>query len=213
MLRQKGLTLIEVLVVTVIMAMISMLTFQAMQGVQGSNQSSIDRTARLESLQRALVIMDNDFRQAVGRDVRLPGAEVPEGNAWQAGEYLLDSDDWGVAFTRVGWQNPEYMFARGEVLRVGYRLVEERLERVYYRYPDVVVGSEPVETVLLEGVTELKFEFYTDGEWRSNWQDQTGMPSGVMVKMQLNDFGNIDRVYSLPAPIDVAADNAAEEQG
>ncbi|MGT0149785.1 type II secretion system minor pseudopilin GspJ [Vibrio metschnikovii] len=103
--------------------------------VQLSNQVSAQREARLSELQRAMVMMDADFRQMAARAFRTNG-EAPTGLLVEWRDYLLDSDEKGVLFTRLGWHNPQQQFPRGEVLKVGYRLKDHVLERVWWRYPD-----------------------------------------------------------------------------
>ncbi len=200
--RQTGFTLVEVLVAIAVMAMLSLMVFQTLSGVQRSNQVSIDRSGRVESLQRALVMMDNDFRQIVARKVRLPGEEAPSDSLIAAGEYYLDSSSQGIIFTRAGWQNPQAMFARGDIVRVGYRITEDVLERVYYRYPDPVIGEELIVTVLLEDVSDLKLSFYNGGEWSTEWRGNGGtLPEGITVTLTLEDYGDIERIYVLPKAV------------
>ncbi|WP_087023285.1 type II secretion system minor pseudopilin GspJ [Thaumasiovibrio subtropicus] len=199
--RQIGFTLIEVLVAIAVMAMLSLMVFQTLSGVQKSNQISQERGERLEEMQRALVMMDNDFRQIVARKVRMPGDEKPSNELILAGEYLIDSSSNGIMFTRGGWQNPNAMFSRGEVVRVGYRIIEDTLERVYFRYPDSVVGEEPLVTPLLQQVTEVKFAFYQGDDWSANLSEGGSLPEGVRVTLTLEDYGEIERIYVLPKSV------------
>ncbi|MEF1305290.1 type II secretion system minor pseudopilin GspJ, partial [Vibrio owensii] len=59
----RGFTLIEVLVSIAIFASMSVAAYQVVSQVQRSNVLSQERTQRLNELQRAMVMMDNDFRQ------------------------------------------------------------------------------------------------------------------------------------------------------
>lgn len=71
-----GFTLIEVLVAIAIFASLSVGAYQVLNQVQRSNEISAERTARLAELQRAMVIMDADFRQMALRQFRTDG-EAP----------------------------------------------------------------------------------------------------------------------------------------
>jgi len=195
--RQHGFTLLEVLVAIAVFAMLSMSAYQVMNGVQRSDQQSRDHNARLQEIQRAMVMMDNDFRQVVARKVRNQG-EAPTDKLLLSSEYLLDSSSQGIMFTRTGWQNPQQMFPRGENVRVGYRIIEDTLERVWFRYPDTVVGTEPLIRPILADVTKLSFRFYRNKKWFEEWNQDAALPEGIMVKMMLEDFGEIERVYMLP---------------
>ncbi|MGB1279761.1 MAG: type II secretion system minor pseudopilin GspJ, partial [Vibrio cyclitrophicus] len=74
--KGRGFTLIEVLVSIAIFATLSMAAYQVVNQVQRSNEISIERSARLNQLQRSLVILDNDFRQMAARQFRTDGEEA-----------------------------------------------------------------------------------------------------------------------------------------
>ena len=196
--KTKGFTLIEVLVSIAIFATLSMAAYQVVNQIQRSNEVSIERSGRLNALQRSLVILDNDFRQMAQRQFRTNGEEASSKLILMQ-EYLLDSDSIGVMFTRLGWHNPQQQFPRGEVTKVGYRIKEETLERVWWRYPDTPTGQEGVVTPLLEGIEAFSFEFYNGSSWLKEWQTDRALPKAVKLKLTLKDYGEIERVYLTPS--------------
>lgn len=205
--RQSGFTLLEVLVAIAVFAMLSISAYQVMNNVQRSDAQSREHNARLKEIQQALVMMDNDFRQIVARKIRNQG-EAPSDKILQSSEYLLDSSSQGIIFPRLGWQNPQQMFPRGEVVKVGYRVVNDTLERVWFRYPDTVVGSEALVRPILSGVEKLSFQFYSDKKWSDSWNKKAVLPQGVSVQITLEDVGEIERVYILPTSVLVAEEDA-----
>ncbi|WP_299019971.1 type II secretion system minor pseudopilin GspJ [uncultured Photobacterium sp.] len=198
--RQGGFTLLEVLVAIAVFAMLSVSAYQVMNGVQRSDQLSREHNTRLQQIQRAMVMMDNDFRQIVARKTRSQGEDSSD-KLLLSGEYLLDSASMGILFTRTGWQNPQQMFPRGENVRVGYRIVDDTLERVWFRYPDTVVGTESLVRPILADVTKLSFRFYSKKKWQEKWSQAGALPEGIMVKMTLEDYGDIERIYMLPTSV------------
>ncbi|PSU30228.1 type II secretion system protein GspJ [Photobacterium lutimaris] len=203
---QSGFTLLEVLVAIAVFAMLSLSAYQVMNGVQRSDAQSREHSERLKDIQRAMIMMDNDFRQVVARKVRNQGEAVSD-RIFQSREYLLDSSSYGILFTRTGWQNPQQMFPRGENVKVGYRIVDEQLERVWFRYPDSVVGTEALVRGLLPGVEAMSFRFYSDKTWLETWDKPAALPEGVMIKLTLEDYGDIERVYMLPTSALEAGDD------
>ncbi|MGL6260647.1 type II secretion system minor pseudopilin GspJ [Vibrio sp. WXL103] len=190
----KGFTLIEVLVAMAIFASLSVGAYQVLFQVQESNAQSLQKSERLKEIQRAMVLMDNDFRQMATRRMRTNG-EAPAGQLLYWQDYLLDSDTKGLVFTRLGWHNPEQQFPRGEVTKVGYRTQEQVLERVWWRYPDTPVGQEPISAPLLTQVESFDIRFYNGSEWVTEWSTNGQLPEAVSVRLELEDYGEIERIY------------------
>ncbi|WP_089137716.1 type II secretion system minor pseudopilin GspJ [Vibrio rumoiensis] len=210
----KGFTLIEVMVAIMVFASLSIAAYQVVNQVQRSNQLSAEKTARLQDMQRAMIIMDSDFRQMVARSFK--GRANATGNrVLYSDEYLLDSQSHGILFTRLGWQNPQQAFPRGEIVKVGYRVVGNQLERVWWRYPDTPEGQEPLHKSLLAQVENLDFRFY-DGDkenWQETWQVETQLPAAVEVTLELKDYGTIRRVYLIPKGQSATAKNGSDGSG
>ena len=75
-------------------------------------------------------------------------------------DYLLDSDAKGVMFVRAGWHNPQQQFPRGEISKVGYRIKDKQLQRVWWRYADTPAGQEGIVMPLLDGVEDFEMRFF-----------------------------------------------------
>ena len=191
---QGGFTLIEVLVAIAIFASLSLSAYMVLNQIQRSNQLSLIKTDRLKQLQRAIIIIDNDFRQIALRQFRTDGEEASDKLiVW--GDGLLQSDSNAVFFTRLGWQNPQKMFPRGEIAKVGYRIVEHQLERIWWRYPDTPVGQDALVTPLLSDVDDFTLRFYNQGNWSNDWDELLSLPEAVSITFTLQDYGRIERVY------------------
>jgi general secretion pathway protein J len=192
--RNQGFTLIEVLVAIAIFAALSVSAYQILNQVQRSNAQSIEHTERLKSIQRAVVLLNNDFRQIALRQFRING-EALSAQLLLAEDGLLDSESKGLMFTRLGWQNPQQMFPRGEISKVGYRIQNETLERVWWRYPDTPVGQAGEVTPLLADVQALDVRFYAQGQWRHEWKTALALPEAVGITLTLKDYGKIEKIY------------------
>jgi general secretion pathway protein J len=190
----KGFTLIEVMVAISVFATLSFSAYQVVNQVQRSNELSLEKSERIKQLQRSLAFLDNDFRQIVARPFRTNGEKVSD-KLLSADEYLLDSESQGILFVRLGWQNPQQAFPRGEITKVGYRLVENTIERLWWRYPDTPVGQKPVVTPLIDGVEELNFEFYNDKKWLKIWDVKNQLPKAIKVIITFKDYGDVERIY------------------
>ncbi|CAM2874717.1 type II secretion system minor pseudopilin GspJ [Vibrio rarus] len=192
--RSKGFTLIEVLVAIAVFAGLSMAAYQVVFQVQLSNQQSQKKLGRLQEVQSALVYLDSDFRQIAVRRFRTNGEEAGKSLIyWQ--DNLLDSDSKGLLFTRLGWINPQQQFPRGEITKVGYRIQGDKLERVWWRYPDTPVGQEGIVTPIIDKVEKFDVRFYDGEAWVKVWTDDDALPKAIAVDLTLEDYGKLERVY------------------
>lgn len=192
--RRTGFTLIEVLVAIMVFASLSIAAYQVVNQVQRSNQQSAEKTERLQQMQRAMIILESDFRQMASRSFK-GRANATATRLLYASEYLLDSDSYGILFTRLGWQNPQQAFPRGEVLKVGYRVVANQLQRVWWRYPDSAEGQDPLQKNVLDKVEKMHFRFYGDDQWQEAWEKENQLPAAVEITLTLQDYGDIRRVF------------------
>lgn len=191
---ERGFTLIEVLVAIAIFATLSVSAYQVLNQVQLSNAISIEKTNRLKAIQRSMVMIDNDFRQIALRQFRTNGDKASN-NIIEWSDGLLESDSKAVLFTRLGWLNPQQSFPRGEVSKVGYRVVADKLERVWWRYPDTPVGQEGIVTPMLDKVVSIDLRFYSKGDWLETWDKGLSLPKAIAFTIELEDYGKIERIY------------------
>ncbi|MDA0149340.1 type II secretion system minor pseudopilin GspJ [Vibrio sp. LaRot3] len=192
--KRSGFTLIELLVALAIFAFLSLGAQQVLNQVQRSNEISLQRGERLKTFQRTLVFLDNDFRQMATRQMRTNGEE-PSTRLLYWQDYLLDSDVKGVLFSRLGWHNPQQQFPRGEVTKVGYRVKEGELQRVWWRYVDTPVGQEGIVMPLIDGVEAFEMRFFDGQQWRNAWDKSMQLPQAVAVSLTFEDFGKVERIY------------------
>jgi len=186
---QRGFTLIEIMIAIAIFALIGLASHQVLFSVLTSDEVSQQAAQRIKQTQRAYQLIQTDLMQITSRSIRI-GDNEPSTDLLVAGEGVIGSEAQGIAFTRLGWRNPAQMFPRGSVQAVGYRLVEQRLERVHYLYPDQQSGTEPQVTVLLRDVEGLKFEYFSEKKWHKKWTQPNNL-EGVSVLLTLKKYGTL----------------------
>ncbi|TMO76745.1 type II secretion system protein GspJ [Pseudoalteromonas sp. S3776] len=195
--KQRGFTLIEVLVAMAILAVVIMATHQILDSTTKAKEASDEKIAELNGLQTAFRLMDQDFSQMTQRTVRNEAGDA-QAQYLLAGRYLLESQYDGIAFVRDGWVNPINLLPRSELQAVGYRVVDDNLERVYRVYVDQLDNMEPRVQVVLKGIEELKFEFLdANNEWQEQWQIKA-LPKAVAVTLQQIEAEPIRRVFLVP---------------
>ena len=202
--KQRGFTLLEVMVALGILAFVIIATHQILETTTRAKDASDEKITELNGLQTTFRLMDQDFSQMTKRAVRNESGDVQE-QYLLAGRYVLESQYDGIAFVRDGWINPINLLPRSELQAVGYRVIDDNLERVYRVYVDQLDNMEPRVQRVLENVEELKFEFLDD---KNEWQEQLeikALPKAVAVTLQQIEAEPIRRVFLVPGQGKVVA--------
>ncbi|GAA4502594.1 type II secretion system minor pseudopilin GspJ [Pseudaeromonas paramecii] len=190
----KGFTLLEVLLAIAIFASMSLAAYQVLQGVLRNDEVTRTQVSRMGEVQRAFAVLARDFQQAVPRPVRVSGEASTEVIRVNAAELQSEGD--AVAFVHTGWLNPGAQLPRSNLQWVGFRLMEGKLQRLSYLFPDPVIGTEPQEASLLSRVTGFKLRYWQN-RWLESWSDTSRLPTGIEVTLELEDYGSIRRVFTL----------------
>ncbi|PKF61454.1 type II secretion system protein GspJ [Psychromonas sp. psych-6C06] len=192
--RIQGFTLLEVLIAISIFALMSMAAYQVLQGVIRSGELSKRHSDNLIQIQRAMLIIEQDFTQIIARASRDESGDSENIRLLTAGKSRFDSEDEGIEFTRLGWANPLNLLPRSNLVRVRYRLFDGQLQRQYFLYPDIVAGQKPETQILLEDVEKLSFRYWSEG-WKTSWNDGKKLPTGIEISFTSKQFGEISRMF------------------
>ena len=194
----QGFTLVEILVAIAIFAMLSLAAYQILQGVLRSGEISREHDQNLKEIQRGMLLIERDFVQMVARTSRIEDTDDEDLQVLYAGDDVLDSEYEGIEFNRLGWFNPLNLLPRSNVLRVGYRVQDGKLERLYYLHPDTISGQEPEQQVILNDIEGLSFRFW-DETWVTSWSSTSALPTGIEITINSKHYGELRRVFVLAA--------------
>jgi general secretion pathway protein J len=198
--RQRGFTLLEILVATVILAVMGVIAYRGIAEARVAVGNAEGHLDRLRHVQRAVQLVTADFRNVTRRSVR-----EPIGDGYRA---TLMRDPSGVALvelSRAGWSNGAGL-PRGTVQRVVYRLEEGKLFREHWNVVDPTLATPLVKRELLDGVERVEIRYFTAGrEWIAEWPQVGGTgesdfyerPLAVEIKIVLDDYGEIRRVVEV----------------
>jgi general secretion pathway protein J len=196
----RGFTLFELLVATAILTIITTMAYAGLIQVKNTKQKISVSEGRLTELQLAFLNLERDLQQVVDRPIRnLYGTERPA-IAGQ-GEYLLE-------LTRGGLRNPAHV-ARSSLQRVAYMIEDDNLVRLYWRVLDQAQDSVPVKQTIVKNVASIEIRYLQGNTWSTTWPPVSapvagaaplpgGFPRAVAVKLELQDVGNIERIFLLP---------------
>lgn len=196
----RGFTLLELLVAIAIFSLLSAMAYTGIKSMISSRDTVDDNMNRLSELQRTALSLGNDLRQASGRgirdeygDSRPPLMGPPEGS---------DIEGIRLELTRAGYPNP-LGATRSHLQRVAYTLEENTLYRLTWSVLDRAPDSLPHRARLLGAINTLSLRFLdSDNNWHDQWppfqsQGAAPLPKAVEVTLELDDWGDITRLYSL----------------
>lgn len=230
--KQQGFTLLEVLLAITITAFIGVGSTQLLSSIIETKSATESRGLSFKVTQRADLWIKRDLWQIAGRETH----DSLGGRA----KVLSNQTDYTLEFTRSGLANhPFSKSANSNLQRIAYdiqplsteacelaetstphKTTEERNEnycliRLIWPTLDNIEGTEPLQQILLDEITELKFEFrgqiivaggdpIRGNDWMENWPPlyvpDGGTPDLAQIKMILTlpKLGEIERIYEVP---------------
>ncbi|RTE86199.1 MULTISPECIES: type II secretion system minor pseudopilin GspJ [Gammaproteobacteria] len=197
--KQRGFTLIEVVIAIAILAIIGLASSSVLLQMTRADESSRQQQAAISELQFAFLLMDRDIRQMVARPLRSTPIERRQVYAVNDGG-VVDSDMGGMGFVRAGWQNPGDVLPRSQLQPVAYRVRDNVLQRVHAPFVDDASG-EPTVQNLLEHVVSFEVVFERAGESFERWSVEGQLPDIVRVKLEHEYLGIFERVLLTSGPI------------
>lgn len=198
--RQRGFTLLEILIVVAIFAIFALLAYGGLDAVLNTRARVEVSQKRIAELQKAYIRLRDDFQQVRNRPIRDNYGDPQPG--------LLGADNAAVEFTRGGWRNPLSQ-PRSTLERVAYRLDDSALHRSSWRLLDRAQDTPAVDVVLLRDVTDLRWRFLdAQHEWQTRWPTlqtaattpQTAAappPLGIEIRLTTKDLGELRFVFRL----------------
>lgn len=195
--RQAGITLIEVVIAVFIFTILGTMCWQTLDQTLRVSKRNEQELEALLGLQRAMQTLANDFSQYHPRPIR-----EPVGNDWRP-PLLADSrSNYLVEVTRSGYGNP-LNAPRSTSQRISYRFDQGELIRAQWPVLDPVVATEPQETVILDGLEQIRFLYLGDGgdNWSEQWpplgSSQAVPPRAVEIRLVHEYWGEIRRVIEI----------------
>jgi general secretion pathway protein J len=195
--KQRGFTLVEVLVALTIFALMSTLAYRGLNSVLETRAHLADDNRRWRDIALTLAQLEQDMSQAVERPVRDSGGLTQPALLGDpqpvAGEAKLSVSRMGSA-----WQSG----VAADVQRHGYRLNNGTLEQLVWPVLDQAPLSTPQVHPLLQRVARFELRYLdAAGNWQPRWPlpgVAAVLPAGLEVVLELDGGTTVTRVFALP---------------
>ncbi len=206
--RQKGFTLLEMVVALLLLSILSVMTFQGVQGLWQLDEESRTGGSQEAALSRVWQVFGADLtalRPRLFADGR---------GGWQRA-FETGISEFVVQFSRAGevrnFTNPSGL------VRVRYRLEQDQLWRESWPATSVAT-DEPSLRLLLTGVDTLTVETLAeDNRYTPNWPplneqvDQLSLPRMIRVELTLQNGDTTRKLF--PGVVDAFVDGSTSSGG
>ena len=195
--RQRGFTLVEVLVALTIFALMSMLAYRGLTSVLETRAHLADDNRRWRDIALTLAQLEQDMSQAVNRPVRDNGGLTQPA---LLGNPQARADEAQLSVSRMGsaWQSG----VAADVQRHAYRLNNGTLEQLVWPVLDQAPLSAPQVHPLLQRVARFELRYLdAGGNWQPRWPlpgVATVLPAALEVVLELDGGTTVTRVFALP---------------
>jgi len=199
--KNKGFTLIEILIALMIFAIMGVLAARSLQSIIRVHNALKKDNRQTMELMMTMTLLRRDISEAINRPVLSnSGVSTPALSA--SGSQLI--------FTRTGLLNPFNESRQSNMQRIGYVLKGDQLTRLSWDVLDAAKNTQPESQVLLSGVESIKWQYIaSNGEKSSVWplpQDLPKiqqkpvdpLPVVVLMVMQLKGQGVLQGVFPIP---------------
>ena len=191
--RQRGFSLIEVVVSIGLLSVMSIMAYQALEVVMATNDRSHDTMSRQVNLRRAWAIIQRDL-------LHMRNRPFSDGLGKLERPYETDVSEFGVRFSRGG--GPMLASNPSGLMRVYYGLDDARnLVRTTWPITASPRYSDGNTRTLLSDVDEVIFEHLSEeNEYSENWPPLNSisapmLPKMIRVMIRLKDGDSTSRLF------------------
>ncbi len=216
--RQRGFTLLELIVAMLVFSLFAVMAYGGLRSVLDSRLATETHLSRLSDLQMAVGLFRRDLAELI------PYWQVDEeGKLTQALQYRRGQLD----FIRGGYPNPQQL-PRSNLLQLSYRLAGDELVRFskspVYSDQKQEKAPPPTKTIVLSGLSLISYRFLdAKQQWHANWPpsstllpgmepaEANALPTAVEVTLVLEKEGEFRFLVTTPGSASETAGDPLHE--
>ena len=196
--KNRGFTLIEVLVSIALLSLLGLISLSGLSTSLNYNSEISERSKFINRLEKTHTLLSQDLIQSVDRISRNSRGDFA--NYAFFGQSQDSSTD--VPFLSFSINTFSKDQSQGSVRWVEYFLIEGKINRKEYFYADRTEDTPTYNQTLLSKVEGVELRFYKDNSWTNQWPDETdlfdsGLPKIVEIIFRIESLGTIKKLFIL----------------
>lgn len=197
----KGFTLIEILIALTVFAILATITSSTLYYTFNTRTRVNLQAERLNALQLAISIIQQDTSQTVERAIR--------GNEMRLFPVFVGQPQY-LELTRDGVVNPNSAEKRSTLKRIALVCQDEKLLRRTWSTLDPIDRNKYEDKVLLNNLSECHFNYLNQtlqllAEWREQAitqnQRREPLPKAIQMNLTLKDWGELNMLFIIPGAL------------
>ncbi len=186
--KQKGFTLMEIIVAMFVFSILSIIMVMGMQRIFSTRDAIQQQLDNLGEIQITMLTLRRDLEQVIDRPVNnTQGKTDPS--------FLGDKNS--ITFTRSGYVNPFGLARRSTMQRISYSASGTGIERTTWPVLDQTPDSTSDSEILSDQVQSISFRYMDEkGKYTNIWPPKTkknqstssteaAFPKAIIVTLQL----------------------------
>ena len=174
--RNRGFTLIEVLIAVTIFAVMSAFAYRALSSILDARERVAQENQKWRGVSTFFARLEADLTNAAARSIRNSN-NLPE--AAFVGNLTFNKETEGqLMFTRMGLPGSSGTLAAPQ--RLGYRIKQGTIEELVWPVLDQGQRTVPAVYPLLSGINSFTLRYLSStNTWQTRWPPQTTSPASV----------------------------------
>lgn len=196
--KNKGFTLVEIIVAVMIYAIIAVISYKVVSSLLLTKQVTGDAQKKIGGVSNALSRMSHDWERAIPLIVRDADGNFLPAVAGHSG--VFSDFDSQIEFTLNGYVGDDINDSTPP-RRVGYRFINDELYYISWPVLNRTQTTRPTVSLLMEDVKDFDVEYlYPDNKWHDSWpiagQDLSELPRAVRITIVLSSGESAVRIWA-----------------
>jgi general secretion pathway protein J len=200
--RNRGFTLIEVLIAITIFAVMSAFAYRALSSILNAREHVAQENQKWREVSTFFARLEADLANAVARSIR--NSNNLESKSFVGNATFSNDSEGQLMFTRMGLPGASGTLAAPQ--RLGYRMKQGNLEELVWPVLDQGPRTVPAVYTLLSGVNTFTVRYLdANNNWQGSWPPSSNsgttatqtIPRAVEVALTLDSGETLTRVLLL----------------